>query len=139
MISQLALGVSLAIVLMEASHFNKDEYAKLHPSGAIGRSITLKIKDVMRDEDRTPIVTLGTTVKDSIVRMTQCRAGAVLITDDANILKGIFTDGDFRRQAQDNLDVLNMAIDDVMTANPTSLSEDQLAVALLKLLEEKLN
>ena len=133
----LAFGDALAIVLMEASDFNKDEYAKLHPSGAIGRSITLKVQDIMRVGERAPVVKLDTTVKDSIVTMTKCRAGSVLIVDDEGILKGIFTDGDFRRHAQENLEVLELNIDDVMTKNPTTLKADQLAVAILKLLEEK--
>ena len=133
----LAFGDALAIVLMEARKFNKDDYAALHPSGAIGRSITLKIKDVMRSGDRAPLIQSGSTVKDSLMKMTSCRAGSVMVVDVDNQLKGIFTDGDFRRHAQENLDVLNQPIESVMTANPITLNENDMAIVLLKLLEER--
>jgi arabinose-5-phosphate isomerase len=89
----------------------------------------------MRREDRTPIVAPGLTVKDALLKMTQMRAGSVLVADADKILLGIFTDGDFRRHAQSDLSVLEKPIRDVMTASPIRLRANEMAIAILKLLE----
>ncbi len=135
----MAFGDALAMVLMEDRKFSKDDYSKLHPAGAIGRAITLRISDVMRDLDRTPIVTAETTIRDALLLMTRLRSGSVLIADADNKLKGIFTDGDFRRcmGEGDGSQVMGAPISKYMTANPSALCEDQMAIDAIKLVENK--
>ncbi|MBI9019984.1 MAG: KpsF/GutQ family sugar-phosphate isomerase [Verrucomicrobia bacterium] len=133
----LALGDALAIVLLEARGFKKEDYAKLHPGGAIGRTLLLKVSDVMRTTARLAKVASGSKVKDAVMAMTGARAGCVAIVDADEKLLGIFTDGDLRRHLMDTPDITEVLIDSVMTANPITLTPDQLAVDILKIYEEK--
>ena len=133
----LALGDALAIVLLEARGFKKEDYAKLHPGGAIGRTLLLKVSDVMRTGDRLAKVYSGSKVKDAVMAMTGARAGCVAVVDGDEKLLGIFTDGDLRRNLIDTFDITEASIDSVMTSNPVTLTPDQLAVDILKIYEEK--
>lgn len=133
----LALGDALAIVLLEARGFKKEDYAKLHPGGAIGRTLLLKVSDVMRTGDRLARVPSGAKVKDAVLAMTGARAGCVAVVDGDETLLGIFTDGDLRRHLISTPDITEKVIDTVMTQNPVTLTPDQLAVDILKIYEEK--
>jgi arabinose-5-phosphate isomerase len=133
----LALGDALAIVLLEARGFKKEDYAKLHPGGAIGRTLLLKVSDVMRTSDRLAKVVSGSKVKDAVMAMTGARAGCVAVVDGDDKLLGIFTDGDLRRHLMDTPNITEAAIDSVMTCKPITLKPDQLAVDILKIYEEK--
>lgn len=133
----LALGDALAIVLLEARGFKKEDYAKLHPGGAIGRTLLLKVADVMRTRDRLAKVASGVKVKDAVLAMTGARAGCVSIVDADETLLGIFTDGDLRRHLIDTPNITEASIDSVMTRKPITLTPDQLAVDILKIYEEK--
>jgi arabinose-5-phosphate isomerase len=127
----LAVGDALAMVLLEARGFQKDDYAKLHPGGAIGRTLLFKVSDIMRKADRMARVKRGSKVKDAVLAMTQARAGSVAVIDADNKLAGIFTDGDLRRQVTTDPGLLERTIDDVMTKRPLTLSGNQLAVDVL--------
>jgi len=133
----LALGDALAIVLLEARGFKKEDYAKLHPGGAIGRTLLLRVSDVMRTSDRLAKVQSGVKVKDAVLEMTGARAGCVTVVDGSEKLLGIFTDGDLRRHLIDTPNITEVLIDTVMTRNPITLKPDQLAVDILKIYEEK--
>jgi arabinose-5-phosphate isomerase len=133
----LALGDALAIVLLESRGFKKEDYAKLHPGGAIGRTLLLRVSDVMRTDDRLARVTSGSKVKDAMMAMTGARSGCVAIADADGKLFGIFTDGDLRRHLIDTPNITELSIDSVMTINPITLTPNQLAVDILKIYEEK--
>ncbi len=133
----LALGDALAIVLLEARGFKKEDYAKLHPGGAIGRTLLLKVSDVMRTKDRLAKVKSGAKVKEAVLAMTGARAGCVAVVDGNDKLLGIFTDGDLRRHLIETPDITQASIDSVMTRNPVTLKAGQLAVDILKIYEEK--
>ncbi|MFA5688493.1 MAG: KpsF/GutQ family sugar-phosphate isomerase [Kiritimatiellales bacterium] len=133
----LALGDALAIVLLESRGFKKEDYAKLHPGGAIGRTLLLKVADVMRTGDRLAMVTSGATVKDAMLAMTGARAGCVAVVDADEKLIGIFTDSDLRRHMLNTPDITGTEIDAVMTRNPVSLHAGQLAINILKIFEDK--
>ena len=133
----LALGDALAIVLLEARGFKKEDYAKLHPGGAIGRTLLLKVSDVMRTKDRLAKVKSGAKVKEAVLAMTGARSGCVAVVDEKEKLLGIFTDGDLRRHLIKTPDITEVAIDSVMTRNPVTLKADQLAVDILQIYEQK--
>ncbi len=133
----LALGDALAMVLMQAKGFSREDYGLRHPSGAIGRSITMRIRDIMRRADRVPTVNPQTTVHDALMEMTRRRSGSVIVVDDQHHLLGIFTDGDFRRHAANNLDLLQLPINRFMTSSPIHIREDQMAIEVLNLLEKR--
>ncbi|MBP5672798.1 MAG: KpsF/GutQ family sugar-phosphate isomerase [Lentisphaeria bacterium] len=132
-----ALGDALAMTMLYLRHFQLNDYAKLHPAGAIGRSITLKVKDFMRTGDHAANVRPGTSVRDALLAMTAARCGAVAIVDDNNNLLGIFTDGDFRRRITTDTSVIDAAIETVMTQNPITINENSMAVEIMKLLEKR--
>ena len=133
-----ALGDALAMVLLDCHRFGINDYAKLHPAGAIGRSISLTVKDLMRTGQRAPRVTPGASVRDALLAMTDARCGAVAIVDDQDVVLGIFTDGDFRRQITRDAAVLEAAIESVMTPNPITIPVNALAVEIMRLLEKRM-
>jgi arabinose-5-phosphate isomerase len=132
-----ALGDALAMTLLDCHRFGINDYAKLHPAGAIGRSISLSVKDLMRTGEQAPRVSPGSCVRDALLTMTDARCGAVVIVDEQDKVLGIFTDGDFRRQITRNDAVLEAAIESVMTPKPITISVNALAVEILKLLEKR--
>lgn len=133
----LALGDALAMVLLDCQDFQLSDYAMNHPAGAIGRTITLTVRDCMRTGEHCASVHPGTSVRDALLAMTKARDGAVAIVDDADKLLGIFTDGDFRRTMTADDNILHAPIESVMTPNPISINQKQMAVEILKLLERK--
>lgn len=132
----LAVGDALAMVLLEARGFKKEDYAKLHPGGAIGRALLLHVSDIMRTGDRLAMVKKGSKVKDALIAMTKARAGSAGVVDDKNKVLGIFTDGDLRRHISKHSDLLSMPIENVMTPSPITVSADKLAVDVLKIYED---
>jgi arabinose-5-phosphate isomerase len=135
--AMLALGDAFALVLLDAQGFTQEDYGRLHPAGAIGRALTMRAGDIMRPPERTAIITQGSSVREALERMTACRAGSALVVDEAGQLLGIFTDGDFRRHAQDDLTVLARPIESVMSAKPTTVTADAMAVEVIKLVEKR--
>jgi arabinose-5-phosphate isomerase len=133
----LALGDALAIVLLECRRFGRDDYARLHPAGAIGRSITLRVTDIMRSGERFATVGPETPVREALLAMTAARCGAVAVVGQDQLLQGIFTDGDFRRQVTRDAAVLEAPIRTVMTARPIVIREDAMAIELVRILEER--
>ncbi len=136
-VALLALGDALAIVLLDVRKFTKEDYGRLHPGGAIGKAVTLRIRDIMRTGERLALVKPDETVKECLFQMTKARSGSAIVADADNRLLGIFTDGDFRRHAEENINVLEQKVKDVMTANPASINAEQLAVEALKLIQTR--
>jgi arabinose-5-phosphate isomerase len=132
----LAVGDALAMVLLEARGFGRDDYAKLHPGGAIGRALLTKVSDIMRTGDRVATVPVAARVRDAVLAMTRARAGAVAVIEADNLVAGIFTDGDLRRHLDDAAPISDRPITEVMTRKPKSVRNDQLAVDVLALFEK---
>ncbi len=132
----LAVGDALAMVLIEARHFNKERYARLHPAGAIGRALVLRVRDIMRTGEHMARVALGATVMDGIMAMTTAKSGAALVAHADGRLAGIFTDGDLRRLLAEGQEILHRPIQDVMTQRPVSVTDDAYAVDVLRVFEK---
>ncbi len=133
---QLAIGDALAMTLLALRKFTKEDFGRLHPAGAIGRAVTMRVGDAMRSGERLAVVTREFNVRDTLLKMTACRSGSAIIVDDAMHPVGIFTDGDFRRRAGVP-DILMKNIAEVMTPNPASICQDALAVEVLRLVEAR--
>ena len=133
----LVLGDALAMTLLKLRGFSKEDYGRFHPGGAIGRAVTMRACDIMRSGSKFSKVSPATSVKDTLSSMSKARCGAAIVVDENDKLLGIFTDGDFRRSAEKDLSVLSKPIEVAMTKNPTSVGADELAVAVLKKVEEK--
>jgi arabinose-5-phosphate isomerase len=132
----LVLGDALAMVLLEARGFNVDDFAKLHPEGSLGRSLMLKVSDIMRPRDKIAIVAPTTTVTEALAKMTQMRGGAAVVVDPSGALSGIFTQGDFVRAFQANPSMGNEPVANHMTTEPITVASDRLAMEVLRLLKE---
>lgn len=135
--AMLAVGDALAIVLLEARGFRKEDFAKLHPGGAIGRTLLLRVADIMRKDQRLACIGAHAKVKDAILAMTSARAGAVGIVERSGKLAGIFTDGDLRRLiTRPRGTIANLPVRAVMTRAPITVRQADLAVEVLKIFEE---
>ncbi len=132
----LALGDAIAMVLLDARGFRREDYALLHPAGAIGRALLLRVRDVMRGAERLARITEEAPVREALLEMTRARAGSVAVVDRDGTLRGIFTDGDLRRRLADHPQLLDTAIRDVMTPDPLTVQPDQLAADLLHVFEQ---
>ncbi|MBM4153496.1 MAG: KpsF/GutQ family sugar-phosphate isomerase [Lentisphaerae bacterium] len=132
----LAVGDALAMVLLDARGFRREDYAKLHPGGAIGRALLLRVRDIMRTGDRVALVPREALVRDAVVAMTGARAGSVAVVDAGGRLAGIFTDGDLRRHMTGEGNLGARPVAEVMTANPIRVRDDQLAVDVLATFEK---
>ncbi len=132
----LALGDALAMVLLEARGFEIEDYAKLHPGGAIGRTLLLTVGDVMRTGDRCATVQSGQPVRDALIAMTGAKAGCVAVVEEDNTLAGIMTDGDLRRHLIETPNLVDQSIDSVMTRSPITLKKDMLALEILNIYEK---
>ncbi len=131
----LAVGDALAMVLLEARGFKKENFALLHPAGAIGRALLFRVKDIMRAGERMACIPEASTVQDAIVEMTRAKAGCACVADAAGGLAGIFTDGDLRRLLMKGGRLIDTPIADVMTRKPVSVKLGALAVEVLNVFE----
>lgn len=120
----LAIGDALALAVMKARKFGREDYARFHPGGALGRSL-MRVVDIMRPRAETPWVERTATVADALNCITLHKAGAVFVLD-AGILGGVFTDGDLRRHIGDD-SLLSQPIGEVMTQGCRSVSAQALA------------
>jgi arabinose-5-phosphate isomerase len=135
--AMLVLGDALAMAILEARGFRKQDFAKHHPSGAIGRALLLRVKEIMRTSDRNAVARENLTVKQALLLMTQARCGSVSVVNTAGRLIGVFTDGDLRRRMASDSDVLARPLREVMTREPIVVQEDALAVEALKVFNER--
>ena len=131
----LALGDALAMVLLEARGFAKEDFAKFHPAGMVGRSLLMRVHQVMRPSDAMAIVSTDTPIREVLKAMTAVRAGAAAVAGKDGQLAGIFTHGDFARHFQTDPKIGERLVADLMTLNPVTVHKDRLAVEVLNLLE----
>src|SRR5437764_285835 len=131
----LALGDALAMVLLEARGFDKEDFAKFHPGGKIGRSLLIPVHQIMRPKNVMAIASADVLVRDALKSMTAVRAGAAVVTEGNGKLAGIFTHGDFVRHFQTDSKVGERLVSDLMTLNPVTIHQNKLAVEVLNLLE----
>jgi arabinose-5-phosphate isomerase len=132
----LALGDALAMVLLEARGFTRDDFARFHPGGNLGRSLLLRVRDIMRGGEEAAVVKASAPVIEVLKVLTEKRAGAALVVDDRGMLSGIFTHGDFARRFPSDPAIGTRLVGEVMTANPVTISADKLAAEVLVVLEQ---
>jgi arabinose-5-phosphate isomerase len=133
----LVMGDALAMSVLQARGFKKSDFARYHPSGAIGRALLLRISDIMRSGTRNAIAGENVAVKEALMVMTKARSGSLSIVNANGKLVGVFTDGDFRRRMSEDDQLLSRPLKSVMTKNPIAIREDDLAVEALKIFNER--
>jgi KpsF/GutQ family protein len=134
--AMMALGDALAVAAMEARGFGSADYALLHPAGALGRRLLLRVRDVMRTGDALAVVGERASLHDALFAITRANAGAACVVDDAGVLSGILTDGDTRRFLTASAsNSLQDPVGEAMTRGPRVATADQLAVEALERFE----
>jgi arabinose-5-phosphate isomerase len=131
----LAMGDALAMVLVDLTGFKRENYARLHPAGAIGKTLLTRVTDIMRTGARLVALSPEATVEDALIAMTKAQAGAAYVVDGAGKLAGIFTDGDLRRSLTTSRDPLFRKLNEVMTPHPISIDSDKMATDVLKIFQ----
>lgn len=134
--STLALGDALAMVLLEAQDFTAQDFAKCHPSGALGKALLMKAEDLMRSISAVPIVQEQDCVQYALEKMSELRAGACVILDSKEQLVGVFTHGDFVRAYQRDYDIGQAILSDVMTRDPITINFNTLASEVVKIFKQ---
>jgi len=137
----LALGDALALTVMRMKHFSREDFARFHPAGEIGRRL-LTVGEVMRKGRFSPTVASTTKLLDAVKAMTETRAGAVTVVDAQGRAVGFYTDGDLRRNVLQHFDdgpfdLSRHTIDEVMTKQPITIGPDRLASEALHLMKER--
>jgi arabinose-5-phosphate isomerase len=131
----LVMGDALAVAVMRARGFQRKDYARRHPAGAIGRALLLRVADIMRRDGRNAVAPGDVTVKEALLVMTRAKSGSVSVVDARGRLAGVFTDGDLRRRMAADEDVLDRPLREVMTRSPVHVRDDALAVEALKIFD----
>lgn len=132
--AQMVMGDAIAVCLMQQKGFRMEDFAKLHPGGALGKKLYLRVSDLVHDNEK-PQVPETATLKEVIVEITAKRMGVTAVINAANHLAGVITDGDLRRMLERNgLDGIKAA--DIMTRNPKVIEPNQLAVNALDLMRQ---
>ncbi|MBK6765891.1 MAG: KpsF/GutQ family sugar-phosphate isomerase [bacterium] len=131
----LALGDALAVALLTAKGFTSEDFAFLHPGGALGKRLLLRVEDVMHTGEAIPRAQETDDLKTSIMCMTKFRLGAVCITGPDSELIGIFTDGDLRRTLERNVDLSKARIGELATRYPKRILQTELVVRAVNVME----
>ena len=133
----LALGDALAMVIMQSRGLTRDDFARYHPAGNLGRILLLRTRDIMRSGDRLPVAHDTVSVQDAILAMTRAKSGSIaLVKASSGKLSGILTDGDFRRSALSGPGFLAAPVSTFMTRSPKVIRDDAMGVDALRLFEQ---
>ena len=131
----LVFGDALAIALLDARGFSKDDFAKSHPAGQLGKKLTTLVQDLAATNEKAPIVNEAISLKDALIEITEKKLGVTLVSDGKKVV-GIFTDGDLRRCLNDDVDLNKTPIKDVMTTNFKSIKCNDLAIDAAEIMEK---
>jgi arabinose-5-phosphate isomerase len=130
----LALGDALAVTLLEVKGFRREDFALLHPGGALGRRLLLRVADVMLTGD-LPTLTADRPMRECVVLLAEKR-GTVAVVDRRGSLVGVVTAGDLTRLMERTDKFLDIPVGDVMTKTPKATSGDALAGAAVQIMEQ---
>jgi arabinose-5-phosphate isomerase len=129
----LAIGDALAVALLEAKGFQREDFARIHPGGAIGRRLLTTVGDVMITDD-LPLLAPDATMRDAVVQLA-ARRGVALVVDGER-LGGVVTTGDLTRLIERGADLMSVRVAEVMTRTPRTARADELASAAVYRMEQ---
>jgi arabinose-5-phosphate isomerase len=135
-LAALAMGDALAIAVLEARGFSKEDFAQLHPGGRLGRQLMMRVSELMHSGADMPSVAPDVPMRLALLEITGKRLGCAVVVNGDGRLAGIFTDGDLRRLTQKRPDFLNIPIGEVMGARPKTVDQNALATAALAKMEQ---
>ncbi|QYJ86695.1 KpsF/GutQ family sugar-phosphate isomerase [Shewanella mesophila] len=133
----LVMGDALAVALLQARGFTKDDFALSHPGGSLGRKLLLKVSDVMHTGANLPLVSQDISITEALYEISKKGLGMTAVIDDNRRLVGIFTDGDLRRVIDAEVNLRTTSISQVMTQGCVTVGDGILAAEALKIMDEK--
>lgn len=128
----LALGDALAVVASRARNYTKADFGLHHPAGTLGKTLLVKVSDIMHTDSDNAVVLTGSTLRSAIVEMSAKGLSMVTVVGEKGKLLGIITDGDLRRMLEKSVDVYNVTVDEYMTKTPKSINAAEMAVNALQ-------
>lgn len=134
---ELCYGDALAVVASGIYGFQKSDFGKFHPAGALGKKLILTVENLMAKGDAVPKCKCNTFLMDAIAEMTEKSLGVISVVDDQEKVVGIITDGDLRRIIQKRVDIYSVKVEEVMVRAPKTIYQEKLAVDALKYLKQK--
>jgi arabinose-5-phosphate isomerase len=133
----LAVGHGLAVALMDARGFTKENFLHLHAGGQLGRNLKVSVGEVMHAGSEIAWVTAGAALKDVVIEISRAKLGAACVIAPDGTLLGLVTDGDVRRAFERHDDIRGLMASDVMTKSPVSVEPDALIHDALCLMEDR--
>jgi arabinose-5-phosphate isomerase len=133
--AQMVMGDALAIAVLDAKGFSSDDFAKFHPGGMLGKQLYMKVGD-LSSLHKQPFVHSNDDIKKVIIEISTHRLGAVAVTDTANDVLGMITDGDLRRMLNTSENFMQKTAADIMNAHPKTINIDKLAIHALEMMKK---
>ena len=131
----LAMGDALAVALLEKRGFKEEDFATIHPGGALGKRLLLRVGDIMHTGHELPSVSEETSMKEVIYEISSKKLGITTVLDDGGRLSGIITDGDLRRLMEKTTDIFHQKAREIMSRSPKVIQREPLASQALQIME----
>ena len=131
--AQLVLGDALAICLLEYRDFSKEDFARFHPGGILGKKLSMKVENIINN--KIPLVFENDELKDIIIEISENRLGATVVCNDKKDIVGIITDGDLRRCFENNNEFSNLEAKEIMTQSPKKIDSQSLVYDAFKIMK----
>lgn len=135
--AQLVMGDALAMTLLKMRGFSAADFAKVHPGGALGKRLYVRVEDLLASHEEAPKVGVNERIDKVIIEISSKMVGATAVLDDDGNLAGVITDGDLRRMLQRKVNLESVKASDIMTRSPKCIAHDELAVKAFAVMEEK--
>lgn len=136
-VAAMAMGDALTVALIRLRGFAAEDFAMFHPSGALGRSLLLKVGELMHTGEELPIVSYRLTLRQSLPEIVRKRLGGACVVDDDGRLVGLCVDGDIKRVLLDREHALDLPITEAMNPRPVTIGAGDLAIRALRLMERR--
>ena len=132
--AQLVIGDAIAVTLVKIKGFTKNDFAKFHPGGNLGKKLLLKVKDIV-DSNIKPLVNSENSINDVIIEISEKMLGITAVIDNDEIT-GVITDGDLRRTLLNNHEIKHLTAKDIMSKNPRLIDYDRMATDALDIMKK---
>lgn len=136
-VAAMAMGDALAVSLIHLRGFKAEDFAIFHPSGTLGRSLLVKVAELMHTGDELPVVPDHLTLRESLPEIVDKRLGGVCVVDPDGRLAGLCVDGDVKRVLVESEDALDLPIAEAMNRRPTTIDPEMLAIDALRMMEQR--
>ena len=133
----LAMGDAIAVALLEKRGFTKEDFAKSHPGGSLGKQLLLSVGDIMHTGDEIPSVYETDKLASGLIEMSEKALGMTIVKDQKGDLVGVFTDGDLRRTLENKVDIQNTYMKEVMKKDPYVIKKEMLAYNAVAKIQDK--